>query len=293
MKSAVPVVLVAVTLLVRPAAAAQEPPVGTRATTEQTVPLPRDGRIELSDCAGSLVVRAWSREAVQVQARHSRRVSVDIAIRDRVLVIDSRPGHDAVDYTLTVPAAVSLNVEGIACDTDLEGLTGDVQVNTIEGDVHLRELTGHTTAATVEGEIVVEGGRARLQLSTVEGQLRISGAAGEISASSVDGDIAISGSTASALEASTVDGNISFAGSLQNNGRYLLTTHDGDITLTLPENTSATLGVRTFDGELDSSLPLSLTSDGGPGRRRRVFTLGGGSAQVELETFDGDILIRR
>ena len=61
----------------------------------------------------------------------------------------------------------------------------------------------------------------------------------------------------------------------------------------LPANTRATLGVRMHGNvQLDSELPLTMTSDGRSGRRS-LYTVGGGGAQVEVETFDGAVRIRR
>jgi hypothetical protein len=76
-------------------------------------------------------------------------------------------------------------------------------------------------------------------------------------------------------------------------GRYRFTTHDGDVWLTIPGSSSATNAIRTHEGaEIDSALPLTLTAGGRSGRRT-IYTLGGGAAQVEIETFDGTVHVRR
>jgi hypothetical protein len=73
----------------------------------------------------------------------------------------------------------------------------------------------------------------------------------------------------------------------------MFTSHEGDVQLVIPENSNATIAARTFSGgKLESSLPLKAQSAAGRGRRT-TYTLGSGSAQVELETFEGSIVIRK
>jgi DUF4097 and DUF4098 domain-containing protein YvlB len=291
----VPGIVIAGLLMLPVAVDAEQPQSsgGGRTSTETTVALASDGRVELGGCTGRLVVRTWDRDEVRVRATHELSADVRITERDQVVAIRSTAGQRRVDYELTVPAGVGLHAQGVACDVDIEGVTGAVEVATVDGDIVLSRMSGHVVASTVEGQISVAGGDGRLQLSTVEGAVRITGAAGEISAQSVDGDILLTDLTCAAIDVSTVDGDVTFSGAFLSGGRYQFTTHDGDIVLTIPANSSAILGVRTFDGDLDSAVNLTLTSDGGRGRRRRVFTMGAGSARVEVETFDGDVRIRR
>jgi DUF4097 and DUF4098 domain-containing protein YvlB len=82
-----------------------------------------------------------------------------------------------------------------------------------------------------------------------------------------------------------------YDGPIRNGGRYTLSTHNGDITLAATEKTSATVMVSTFSGDFESDFPVPLreTRKG----RRFSFTLGGGSAQVSLESFQGTIRLVR
>ncbi len=172
-------------------------------------------------------------------------------------------------------------------------MSGAVSVKTVEGDIVLTGLSGTVDAESVEGKITLEGGRGRVQLSTVEGDIAISKAGGEIVAESVDGEITLTETQASAVEISTVDGDVLYSGALLATGRYLFTTHDGDVTMAIPENTSATFSVRTFgDSRVESTLPLKQGTAGRRGQRA-TYTLGGGAAQVDIEAFDGSVRIRR
>ena len=269
--------------------------VGVRTQTDQTITVPKGTRVEVDDCAGEVIVRTWDRDAVRVQASHTSRTQVraELVGNQLRLDVDSNRGPGTADLNLSVPAWISLRIDGNNCFADVSGVSGAVAVKTVEGDIVMTGLTGTVDAESVEGKITLEGGRGRAELSTVEGTISISKAGGEIVAESVDGDIVLTETQASAVEISTVDGDILYSGAFLANGRYLFTTHDGDITLAIPDNASATFSVRAFgDGRVDSTLPLKQSSLGRRGQRA-TYTLGGGSAQVDVEAFDGTIRIRR
>ena len=291
--------LLIISLVASPSAASpQSPPdrvVGSRTQSDQTVQVPKGTRIEVDDCSGDLVVQTWDRDAVRVQARHTSRTRVTAELVGTMLRIevDANRGPGSADINLSVPSWINLRVDGNNCFAEIAGVGGAVSVDTVEGDIQLTGLTGTVDAESVSGKITLEGGRGRVELSTVEGDIVVSKAGGEIVAESVNGNITVTDAQASAVEISTVDGSISYGGALQASGRYLFTTHDGDVTLTIPDNASATFSVRTFgDGRLDSTLPLKQGTSGRRGQRA-TYTLGGGSAQVDIEAFDGSVRIRR
>jgi hypothetical protein len=83
-------------------------------------------------------------------------------------------------------------------------------------------------------------------------------------------------------------------GLLPASAAYDFTSHDGDISLTIPENASVTFGVRAYGDENQVHTTFALKPVGQVRKGRRVvYTLGGGAAQVEIETFDGSIYLRK
>jgi hypothetical protein len=291
--------LVALSLMASPNAApldqSSERVVGARTQSDQTIQVPKGTRVEVDDCSGDVIVRTWDRDAVRVQARHTSRTRVRANLVGNQLRIDvgADRGPGSADLDLSVPAWINLRVDGNNCFVEVAGVSGAVSVKTVEGDIALTGLSGTVDAESVEGKITLDGGRGRVQLSTVEGAIAVSKAGGEIVAESVDGDITLTETQASAIEISTVDGDIQYSGALLATGRYLFTTHDGDVTLAIPDNASATFSVRTSgDSRVESTLPLKQGSGGRRGQRT-TYTLGGGAAQVDIEAFDGTVRIRR
>jgi hypothetical protein len=62
--------------------------------------------------------------------------------------------------------------------------------------------------------------------------------------------------------------------------------------MVVPENSNVTFSVRTYNGDFHTNLPLKTLGEIRRGRRV-TYTLGSGSAEVELESFGGTIRVRR
>ena len=88
-----------------------------------------------------------------------------------------------------------------------------------------------------------------------------------------------------------MNGDVGYDGPIRNGGRYTLSSHNGDVTLAMPESSSATVSVSTFNGEFESEFPVTLRE--ARKGKRFSFTIGGGSAQVSLESFQGTVQLVR
>ena len=89
----------------------------------------------------------------------------------------------------------------------------------------------------------------------------------------------------------SVQGNLDYEGEIRSGGHYGFSTHNGNIRVAVPAKVSADVSVATFNGNFESSFPVQLTRTG-HGKRFR-FVLGSGSAELELESFQGAIRLRR
>ena len=140
--------------------------------------------------------------------------------------------------------------------------------------------------------MILEGVRGRVNASSINQGVTVNGAAGELSAETVNGHIALNNIDSTSVEIASVNGNIKYDGSAATNGRYRFSTHNGSISVGVPENASAAFMVRTYNGSVRTDLQLQ---GGGEARRgqRVTYTLGSGSAEFELESFGGTIQLRR
>jgi DUF4097 and DUF4098 domain-containing protein YvlB len=265
--------------------------------TDETVPVQRGSRLSINNFAGEVIIHTWNNDSVHVVARHQARTKVNIRNPGTALSISASGTmgpQGSVDYDITAPAWMPIKVEGTYNFVTMDGVQGEVFANTVRGDIVIKGGTGIITAKSVEGEVQVEGARGKVNVSSVNEKIKITDTSGEITAESVNGGITMTGIDSKSVDASTINGNIVFEGKLADGGHYSFDTHNGDLSLGVPENANATFTIRTYQGSFSTDLPLDGVSRADIQRGRRVTTtLGNGSADVSLETFGGSIRVRR
>lgn len=187
-----------------------------------------------------------------------------------------------------------IKVDGQFNYVTIEGTQAEISVDTNRGDIVIKGGNGVTVKST-EGHITVENAAGKINLSTVNQGIAIAGTSGDIIAETVNGPIVLGEMRASTVEASTINGNIAYEGTVANDGHYRLTSHNGTITVAIPESSNATFAVRTYNGSFNSNLPVKGEADVRDVQRGRrvIFTLGSGSAEFELESFSGGIRLRK
>ena len=269
--------------------------------TDQTVDVVRGWQLVLSSQAGEATVRSWDRDAVRVQATHGARERVEVQTADNTVRVRARTASGSrgpaglVDYTITVPRWMAVSLSGTYLAANVEGAGAEVNVETVGGDITVKGGTGAVTLRSIEGEILVENATGKVQATTVNDSIEIRGVSGDVIAETTNGDVVVSNSKASSLEVSTVNGDVRFEGPAADKGLYRVTTHNGDIRVSLGAQANATVFVRTFGGDFSSDFPVTLPEgmSNRDGNKRFNFTLGGGSARVELQSFQGDIHVSR
>src|SRR5687767_2848705 len=188
-----------------------------------------------------------------------------------------------------------VNLSGTYLDATIEGTTAEVTVETVHGNARVSGGNGAVSLRSVEGVITVDKASGRVQATTVNEGIRITNSTGEIAAETTNGNIFIDNAQTSNLEAYTVNGEVTFNGTIRDNGVYKLGTHNGDIRVGLGGANNTTVFVRTFQGNFAADFPVQLPEgqNARSGSKRFNFTLGSGSARIELQSFGGDIVLGR
>jgi DUF4097 and DUF4098 domain-containing protein YvlB len=261
---------------------------------DTTIPAQRGQRLEVNVYGGDIDVKTWGRNAVRLEASPSSRTSVQVQATSAVVSVrtEGRRGPPAtVDMTVTVPAWMAIDLSGVYTDVTVEGSRAPVTVETVQGDVDVDGGAELISLHSVQGHIRLTGAKGRMEVRSVNEDVVVRDAEGDLTAETVNGSVDLSGVRATNLEATTVNGDVTYDGPIRNDGRYTLSSHNGDVSLAVAEGTSATISVSTFSGEFESAFPVTLreTRKG----RRFNFTLGGGSAQVSLESFQGTVSLVR
>jgi hypothetical protein len=125
---------------------------------------------------------------------------------------------------------------------------------------------------------------------TVNGDVDAQGLTGPVALATVNGSTTFS--TASYAEASTVNGSIrGVMGAAGWDEGLVFHTVNGSITLDLPPDLSAEVRASTVNGEISTNFPMTIT--GRVNRRHVTGTIGRGGRQLDLETVNGSVRLRR
>ncbi|MEE8133984.1 MAG: DUF4097 family beta strand repeat-containing protein [Gemmatimonadales bacterium] len=267
----------------------------TAQETDTTFAVAENARLDLTVMRGDLVIRTWERNEIRIIADHSR--SARLAVSGsrssvRVRVRDGAGGMSNVDLELTIPRSTSLQINGTFLESDIRGVEGEVSVQSVQGDIYVSGGRGRISLHSVQGDIESHGASGRIDLNSSNGDVVIANADGEITIQTLNGEIEMDGIRSSSVDATTVNGEVDYRGTIENNGRYSFTTHNGDITLIISPDVSATFTVTTFSGEFETDFAITLTETSSTGKRLE-FTLGGGSARIALSSFGGTIQLER
>ena len=261
---------------------------------DSTVPVERGQRLEVSSHAGDIAVKTWARSAVRVQADPGGRTTVEIDRSATSLTVrtEGRRGPPSmVDLQITAPAWMALDLSGVNTDISIAGARGPVSVETVQGQVDVEGGEGLVSLQSVQGSVSLRGAKGSLEVHSVNEDVVVSGSSGEVTAETVNGDITLSRVDGSSVTASSVNGDLEYDGTIRNGGRYAFSTHNGNITVSVPDGANAAVAVATFNGDFASEFPVTLTET--RKGKRFSFTLGTGSAQMTLESFQGSIELVR
>src|SRR5260221_793173 len=246
--------------------------------TDQTVQVAKGTKLDVNNFAGDVIIKVWNKDAVRVEVNNSGREPVDIKPVEQSLRIRSRSLRGgpprSLDYTISVPSWMAIAVAGTYADVTMDGVGGDVSVETTHGDIKVRGGSGFVSLKSVQGEITLEKAKGRVEVRAVNESIHLADINGDLSAESTNGSIVLDRIDSGNVDLYTVNGNISYDGAIKEKGLYRLTTHNGLIAMPIADKANATLTVRTYNGGLRSPFPI-----GDPDKRKKRFplTLGNGS----------------
>lgn len=276
----------------------------------------RDGRVSIQNISGDITVTGGSGDDVSVEAikrtRRDRsqldqvRVDVDNAA-GRLDVRTSYPRMSninvSVEYTVTVPSGVSVELHSVSGSVKVTGVGGVVRAETVSGNVTATDTPKLEAARSVSGNVSFSGVSTDtgVSIGSVSGNVTGKGIkAHGLELSSVSGDVVMSDVTCDRLGAKSVSGAIDYSGTITKSGRYDMNSHSGSVRLALSNAPGFEVTANTFSGSIRSDFPLTIGGDadrrrgrtGVNGRSIRA-TFGDGSAILTLRTFSGNIVIEK
>jgi hypothetical protein len=201
--------------------------------------------------SGPIAIKAGGSGQVNVIATlHSDRVEVDAAQHGNRVELythplqKSSPQESRVDYAIELPPDASIDVRDASGAVQIDGVQGAI---TIEGDAAEVSATNiqdsHLRVRTLSGPVILD--------NVHDAEIEVVSVTGPVSMQDADG---------TTVSVNTTSGPIECKGAFVGGGSYSLTSHTGDITLTIPENAAVDLSARSVKGTVDNELPLNPKS---------------------------------
>ncbi|MBM4187304.1 MAG: DUF4097 domain-containing protein [Gemmatimonadetes bacterium] len=147
---------------------------------------------------------------------------------------------------------------------------------------------------TVTGDVFGQSIRAEgADFGSVSGNVELVDVqSSRLDANSVSGDVELRQISSAEVSAETVSGDVTFGGEIAPRGRYDFKSLSGDVVLNLPRQPDAEVSASTFSGRFVSDLPIGRKDNRRRHRNRFNVTWGKGGAELDLESFSGDIEVR-
>jgi DUF4097 and DUF4098 domain-containing protein YvlB len=290
--------------------------------TTKTFKLGTDGSLDLGNMSGDITVKrgGGSDATVEiVKTAHGRDASdskaqlglitVDVnestgraEVKERYTGGQHRNVNVSVDYNVTAPAGTRVTATSLSGSIHISDIKGDVSANTLSGDVKISGASRINTAHSLSGSIEISDVKTdgSIEAQTLSGGVRLRHvAAHRVGGGSMSGEIQFEDIECETASAKSMSGSITMSGTLARHGHYELSTHSGEVRLTLAGNTGFGIEASSFSGDVRSDFPITthgtVDSSGRRGNHRTILqgTYGDGSAMLNITTFSGSIVIAK
>ena len=268
-------------------------------SVERKVAADATGEVVISNVAGTIDVRGWDRNEVQVTGTLGsgvERVDVDDSSKGRTVIKVILPrgnNHDGdADIEVSVPRGSSVEVSAVSADVSSHGVLGTQRLKSVSGEVTADISGNESEVSSVSGDVTVRGdGKAiSLRVKSVSGSLDLTNTAGRVDVVTVSGDARVHMGETSEVRGRTTSGNLEVSGKLTRDGRVDVEGVSGDINLRLSAPGGLSMDIESFSGDIEGCLATNVerVSKYGPGTRLNVRTVEAGP-RVRAKTLSGDI----
>ncbi len=268
-------------------------------------PAPARGTVTIHNDFGSVIVRAWDKNEVQVRGvlaagaegldldGDKEGTSIHVGVPE---AWDHAPAEDAAfrsTLEVSAPVGARIEVDTVNASVQVEGFTGQVEVETVNGPVKVLGPATQIQIETMTGNVEVRATAAAMEIRTISGNVVAQGASREVRIETASGKVDLGGSGVAALEIESTTGPVSYRGSLAKAGGVQIETFSSPITLTLPKTTRATFQLQTFGGKIQSGFCTGtpVTRERFEPFKRLHCSTGPDELEIQLQTHDADITL--
>jgi DUF4097 and DUF4098 domain-containing protein YvlB len=271
-----------------------------------------DGKVSVINISGDITVKTWDKSEVQIDAvktsrasspdkakENAEKVAIEVTKTDGGVRIEAKypEKHEhglnvSVDFKLMIPAKAGLDSNTVSGDVYVEKIGGALRAGSVSGDVTVTGAAKGVDAHTVSGDVTVVEVDGDAYLKTVSGDVKAERITGSISSETVSGDISLEGiSGAKTVGAKALSGEVKYVGKILKDGRYTFEAHSGDVSVTIPSDSAFEFSAESFSGDIETDFKVELS--GKISKKELHGTVNGGGAMLKLETFSGDISLKK
>lgn len=264
-------------------------------------------RISVSNVAGEVTITGWDRNEVQVGGQlgnGSAPLAITGSNGDLSIKVEPQGGSGGLNWNadrkmspstleLHVPKAATVNAQVVSSTAVIDGLDGgNIQVASVSGRTRISARTPSLKVSSVSGNIELSGHADAAALQTVSGDILAPTLGSEARLETISGRIQASGGPWKKFTLSTVSGDVQLSGNIAAGGNLGIDSMSGDVLLQLSGAAAGSLHASSFSGDLRSDIGTPQKEEHGPGSRLDA-RLGSDSGKISVETFSGDLRIRR
>ena len=303
-------------------APAQEDPAAVGGQASRAVAAAPDVAVELSMESGDVIVRGWDRAEVRAHSEEVARIELkqyyssdaprvagkdEPARRVEGFVLNSedeevkpgKPGGTG-NVELSVPRGATVVLRMQSGDVEISGVA-EARIKSASGDVDISQVSRAVDIDLFSGDITLSDSRGGVNLRSQSGSVEAVNVAPNDSRDffnvrSTSGNIVLEAVSHAKVEGVTLSGSVHFDGPVAPGGVYKLQTTSGDVTMTLPADSSFKFSARVvFGGDIFTDFAVKAdpkTSKFEAGSRLEG-TVGSGSAAVSLSSYNGTVHLRK
>lgn len=277
------------------------PTLASTRDVDHTVKAKANGTVTVENIAGSIEVIGWDRNEVHVEGTISGDVEeVEISVGRSIQIEVVYPRNqknmrgEAI-LVIHVPAGSDVVVECITAEVTITGISGEVEAESISAGVSVAGDCEVVSAESISGDVFVDCPKAiEISLGSISGSVEAIGGTCDVEAESISGNIDLTCDTFLNLSVESLSGQVNVTGDLDPAGNFAFELHSGGLVLTVPADVDAEFQIETFSGGIDNAFgQKSRKVSKYTPNRELEFSNGNGSALVEIETFSGDVVLKK
>lgn len=269
-------------------------------------------------CSGSgrVSVRGWDKSEVRAVGESGSKVTLVTAKSNgesspvsqvRVNVFDGDeeesflgPCYSNSNVDLYVPRGAFVDLKTQEGDINVEKIA-KARLRSLNGSFTLREISNSVQADSTSGDISIDNSSGEISLSAVSGSIDVrnvkSMESGDyLSAKAISGDVNLDRVNYLRVEGVALSGDVTLFGSLTKGAVYNLRSTSGDVTVTIPANSSFKVNaVISPSGEIICDFPITKPATNGTPRKTTTLigTYGTGESTLNLTAINGTIHVRK